>query len=278
MPCSMVIGWRISSGVAMMKRSWMVWENNGSRIGTPVEILHDALIRTLFWSSWKRSMRPASGWKEQPRGFLAQAFIDTDGTMAPTLGECKGGMALSYKGIWGYAPLIISLANSREVLYLVNRPGNVVSHEGCVPWIDRAIDLVRPHAGEITLRGDSDFTLSAQLDRWDSQGIKFIFGMDAHPKVVQLAEALPAEAWKPLERLARYEIATEPRRKAHRIKEAIVRFKGYPNKKLIGEAVAEFDYQPLKCGRSYRLVVVRKNISVQKGELVLFEEIKYFFY
>ena len=59
-------------------------------------------------------------------------------------------MALSYKGIWGYAPLIISLANSREVLYLVNRPGNVVSHEGCVPWIDRAIELVRPHAGEIT--------------------------------------------------------------------------------------------------------------------------------
>ena len=71
-------------------------------------------------------------------------------------------MALSYKGIWGYAPLIISLANSREVLYLVNRAGNVVSHEGCVPWIDRAIDLVRPHAGEITLR-DTDFTLSDEL-------------------------------------------------------------------------------------------------------------------
>src|SRR5271157_2181073 len=58
-------------------------------------------------------------WKEQPWGFLSQAFIDMDGTMAPTLGECKGGMALSYKGIWGYAPLIISLANTREVLYLV---------------------------------------------------------------------------------------------------------------------------------------------------------------
>jgi hypothetical protein len=91
-------------------------------------------------------------WKEQPRGFLWQAFIDIDGTIAPTLGECKGGMALSYKGIWGYGPLIISLANSREVLYLVNRPGNVVSHEGCVPWIDRAINLVGPHAGQITLR------------------------------------------------------------------------------------------------------------------------------
>src|ERR1700760_1782515 len=103
-------------------------------------------------------------------------------------------------------------------------------------------------------------------------------GKDAHPKVVQLAEALPQEAWKPLERLARYEIAPEPRRKPQRIKEAIVRFKGYLNKKLLGESVAEFDYQPHKCGRSYRLVVVRKNISVQRGEQVLFEDVKYFFY
>jgi hypothetical protein len=102
--------------------------------------------------------------------------------------------------------------------------------------------------------------------------------MDAHPKVVQLAESLPESNWKPLERLARYEIATEPRRKPQRIKEAIVRFKGYLNKKLVGESVAEFSYQPNKCGRSYRLVVVRKNISVQKGEMVLLEDIKYFFY
>ena len=217
-------------------------------------------------------------WEKQPRDFLQQAFIDTDGTLAGTLGECKGGMALSYKGIWGYAPLIVTLANTREVLYLVNRPGNVVSHEGCVPWIDRAIELLRPRAAEITLRGDTDFTLSAELDRWDGQGIKFIFGMDAHPKVVQLAESLPETAWKPLERLARYEIATEPRRKPQRVKDAIVRFKGYTNKKLVGESVTEFNYQPIKCGRSYRLVVVRKNISVQKGEMVLLEDIKYFFY
>jgi hypothetical protein len=41
-------------------------------------------------------------WDKQPEDFLSQAFIDTDGTIAGTLGECKGGMALSYKGIWGY--------------------------------------------------------------------------------------------------------------------------------------------------------------------------------
>lgn len=217
-------------------------------------------------------------WKQQQRGFLEEAFIDTDGTIAPTLGECKGGMSLSYKGIWGYAPLIVSLANTNEVLYLVNRPGNVVSHEGCVPWIDRAIELVRPHAGQITLRGDTDFTLTGELDRWDEQGVRFIFGMDAHAKVVKLAEALPQEAWKPLERLPQYEIATRPRSKAERVKENVVLFKGYQNKVLTGESVAEIEYRPLKSARTYRLIVVRKNISVKKGEKVLLEEIRYFFY
>jgi hypothetical protein len=217
-------------------------------------------------------------WRQQPQGFLREALIDTDGTVAPTFGECKGGMALSYKGIWGYAPLVVSLANTNEVLYLVNRPGNVVSHEGCVPWIDRAIKLVAPHAREITLRGDTDFTLTGELDRWDGQGIKFIFGMDAHPKVVNLAEALPAGAWKPLERLPRYEIATTARRKPQRVKESLVCFKGYENKVLVGEDITEMAYQPLKCSRPYRLIVLRKNISVQKGERALFEEIRYFFY
>jgi hypothetical protein len=217
-------------------------------------------------------------WKKQGAGFLEEAFIDTDGTIAPTLGECKGGMSLSYKGVWGYAPLMVSLANTNEVLYLVNRPGNSVSHEGCVPWIDRAIGVVAPHAGRITLRGDTDFTLSGELDRWDGAGIGFIFGMDAHKKVVGLAEALPEKAWQPLERLPGYQIATRPRRKPERIKEGIVRFKGYENKKLTGESVAEIEYQPNKCKQAYRLIIVRKNISVQKGERVLFDEIRHFFY
>ena len=217
-------------------------------------------------------------WRQQPRGFLREALIDTDGTIAPTFGDCKGGMALSYKGIWGYAPLVVSLANTNEVLYLVNRPGNVVSHEGCVPWIDRAIKLVAPHAQEITLRGDTDFTLTAELDRWDGQGVKFIFGMDAHPKVVTLSKPCPKRRGGPWSVSPRYEIATPPRRKPERVKESIVRFKGYENKVLAGEDIAEMEYQPRKCSRPYRLIIVRKNISVQKGERVLFDEIRYFFH
>ncbi|NCQ33350.1 MAG: IS1380 family transposase, partial [Armatimonadetes bacterium] len=85
-------------------------------------------------------------WAQQDKDFLAEAIVDLDGTLTETFGECKEGMDISYKGIWGYAPLLISLANTREPLYLVNRPGNAVSHQGAAEWIDRAIQLVRPHA------------------------------------------------------------------------------------------------------------------------------------
>jgi hypothetical protein len=217
-------------------------------------------------------------WKVQPEGFLKEAFVDVDGTVAQTYGECKEGTDISYKGIWGYAPLIVSLANTKEVLYLVNRPGNSTSHTGSVEWIDRAVELVGQVAGSVTIRGDTDFTHTEQLDRWHDAGRKFILGMDAHPKVVMLAEALEKQAWRPLERLAKYEILTEPRPKAFRYKEQVVVERQFKNNKLVGEDWAELDYQPLKCGRKYRLIILRKNLSVQKGENVLFDEVRYFFY
>ena len=217
-------------------------------------------------------------WQKQPEGFLKEAIVDIDGTIARTGGECKGGMGLSYKGIWGYAPLVISLANTKEVLYLVNRPGNAVSHQDSAKWLDRTLAWLKPVAGRITMRGDTDFTQSKELDRWDGERVKFIFGMDAHPKVVGLAESLPEAAWEALERLPKYEIRTEPRCRSDRVKEAIVRRNGYENKVLEGEAVAEIAYRPSKCQREYRLVILRKNISVQKGERVLFDDIRYFFY
>ena len=216
-------------------------------------------------------------WKQQPEGFLSRAIIDVDGTIAPTLGECKAGMDISYKGIWGYAPLIVSLANSKEVLYLVNRPGNAPSHDGAAPWIDRAINLVQPHSGQVHLRGDTDFSLTGKFDEWDQAEVTFTFGMDANAKLVEVAQGLPEAHWWGLARGQR-EIKTEPRERPENVKAQIVREREFWNQRLESEQVAEFEYQPGKCQKSYRMIVLRKNLSIEKGEQALFDEVRYFFY
>jgi hypothetical protein len=206
------------------------------------------------------------------------AYIDVDGTIAPTTGRRKQGMDMSYKGIWGYAPLIVSLANTKEVLYLVNRPGNAPSHQGAAEWIDQAIDLVSPYAPRVCLRGDTDFSLTAHFDRW-AQRVDFIFGMDNSTALRSRAEALDERAWRRLHRPAPHQNATgQVRARREDTKARIVADREYLNLQLNHEDVAEFEYRPGKCARSYRVVVVRKNISRARGEQVLLDEIRYFFY
>jgi hypothetical protein len=217
-------------------------------------------------------------WDTQPPSFFERAVVDIDAMIAPTLGECKEGMDLSYKGIWGYAPLLVSLANTREPLYLINRPGNTPSAKDAAPWIDRTIARLKKSFKSILLRGDTDYSQSAHLDRWDGQGVEFIFGFDACPNLVGLADALPAPAWAPLARRPKYEVQTQERTRPENVKERIVRERGYKNIRLVSEDVAEFDYQPGKCQQAYRMVVVRKNLSVEQGEAVLFDDVRYFFY
>lgn len=216
-------------------------------------------------------------WSLQDESFRKEAIVDVDGTIAGTLGECKEGMDIAYNGIWGYAPLIVTLANTNEVLYLVNRPGNRPSSDGAAEWMDRAISLVGPVFKKVWLRGDTDFSLTENFDRW-SEKVSFVFGYDAHPSLVKLADELPKRAWKRLERPARYEVQTEERARPDNVKEQIIRAREYKNIRLQGEDVAEFDYRPTRCKKTYRMVVVRKNLTVEKGEHRLFDEIRYFFY
>jgi len=126
------------------------------------------------------SKRPKLWKKRLNNAERKEALVDVDGTHALTLGECKEGIGLSYDGKWCYHPLLVSLANTMEPLYLVNRSGNSVSHDGAVEWIDRAIGLVRQ--------------------------------------------------------------------------------------------------QPTKCKRPYRVIVLKKSLSVEEGQVRLFDDVRYFFY
>jgi DDE family transposase len=219
-------------------------------------------------------------WKRQPREFFNRAVIDADGSIAPTFGQCKEGMNISYDGQWGYHPLVISLANTKEPLYLVNRSGNRPSHEQADEYLDKAIALCRRGGFKsILLRGDTDFMQTWKLDEWDDAGdVTFVFGADARKPMIAKAQALAETAWRRLDRAARHEVKTQKRARPDNVKEQVVRDKGFKNFVLQWEDVAELEHRPDLCGRAYRVVVLRKKISVEKGQEKLFEEYAYFFY
>lgn len=223
-------------------------------------------------------IRPKVWKKRLSRVERREAILDIDGTVAPTTGDCKEGMGLTYNGVWGYHPLVISLANTLEPLYLVNRPGNRPSHEGAAQWIDRAVELVRQSFEKVCLRGDTDFSLTTNFDRWTAEGVRFVFGVDAMPNLVKIAESLQARSWRVLKRPEQRTPGTKGRARPVNVKEQIVVERQYKNIKLHGEHVAEFVYQPTKCSRPYRMIVLRKNLSVEQGEQCLWDEFRYFFY
>jgi Transposase DDE domain group 1 len=218
-------------------------------------------------------------WAGRGRDLLGPvAYVDVDGRIVATTGSYKQGMDISYKGIWGYAPLLVTLANTREVLFLVNRPGNAPSHQDAAGWIDKAIDLVVPHAPRVCLRGDTDFSLTEHLDRW-AERVDFVLGMDNNAALRRIAEGLDPSAWNRLHRPAPYRPSTGKRRaRRDNRKRQIVKEREYLNLELNHEDVATFTYQPRKCKRGYRVVALRKNISRIRGENVLVDEIRYFFY
>ena len=219
-------------------------------------------------------------WASQPDSFFDQARIDADGTIVETDAECMQGIDMSYDGRWSYHVLAVTLANTGEVLRLVNRSGNRPSHEGAAEKLDESIALCRA-AGyrSVVLRGDTDFSQTTHLDRWDDDHVTFYFGLDSTANREILADDLPEEAFKLLNRAAKYTVRTKPRQRPERVKQRIVDERGYKDIRLVEEWVGETTYQPVACRRAYRLVIVQKNLKIrEKGQKQLFDDYSYLFY
>jgi hypothetical protein len=176
-------------------------------------------------------------------------------------------------------PLLISLAETREPLRIVNRSGNQTSEDGAAFECDAVADYLQECGfRKIVFRGDTAYSQTEHLDRWDDRGITFYFGYKVFANLEERAENLDDSAWTTLQRPSRHSVNTKARTKPDRVKEQIVVDREYTNLVLTSEDVAEFNYQPTACSRSYRMIVIRKHIDEMKGQKLLLNKERYLFY
>ena len=85
---------------------------------------------------------------------------------------------------------------------------------------------MRKSFNDVWLRGDTDFSLTGNSDRWTENRVSFVFGMDGMSNLVSLAEGLEETSWKPLVRRAKHACKGNRRERCANVKERIVQEKG----------------------------------------------------
>ena len=228
-------------------------------------------------------------WRKMPNSRKRVATVDMDSTIKAVYGECKQGADFSYTGKWSYHPLLLTLAETRELLRTLNRSGNAASADGAAAALQEVLPMVQRHFGKVYVRGDSAFYQKAIIAECVHRHVGFALVMDSYANLIEMAENLPESAWQPFSAHAARKVArTDPRRKARRKRERVRARKacerGYKTLSTIEQWAAEFNYTipgGLKefgvIGSTFRVVVKRQLVETRQGQQLLYADYVYRF-
>ncbi len=209
------------------------------------------------------------------------AVVDVDGHVKALCGEQKQG-ADFFKGTWCYMPLLVSLSGAGESLAVRNRPGNIRSSDGTAEVLADVLPRVLNHFGRVLVRGDSDFDRRDVREAVVDAGAYFAFVGREFKNRPGIAESIPETKWKPFRTRAHRQRVTarnrkgyRPRKKKPNQKNMCVRERGFKNKQLVKQWIAEIPWTPPDADRPYRLIIRRQLIEHHEGQQYMFEEYRY---
>jgi hypothetical protein len=199
----------------------------------------------------------------------ARAIVDLDSCVRPVYGDQKEGTDFTYKGSFGYHPLVISMAGTMECLRLINRSGNEGSAVGSETHLRELFPMLGRHFKQVIVRGDSAFAKQAIFDACEEAGHHFAVVSPQQRNFVSLFEALPGAQWKRYRQ--RLEVAKsqgkQRKRGPNRRRERVLS-RNKHNLQLKKQWIAELPYQPERSGQSYRLIARYQEIEEhEQGEL-----------
>lgn len=198
------------------------------------------------------------------------ALVDFDSHVKHIYGQKKRGADFTYKGGYGFHPLVLSLAGTQEVLRIVNRSGNEPSAAGAEKQLARVAPLLKERFHRVICRGDSAFSKQALFDECHAQGFYFAMVSTRQLNFEALAEAIPEGAWSPFRDKPRIRTKRKKDKRKHRqnLRRKKARARGKHDLNLCRQWITEIPYQPARSEATYRLIIRRQKIEESnQGEL-----------
>lgn len=206
-----------------------------------------------------------------------RAIVDLDSCVRPVYGDQKEGTDFTYKGSFGYHPLVVSLAGTLECLRLVNRSGNEASAAGSEDHLRDLFPMLGRRFKQVIVRGDSAFAKQAIFDACEEAGHSFAIVSPQQQNFASLFEALPGEAWKPYRQRKGNEVPAHKRRKRgrnRRRERALARNKR--DLQLTKQWIAEVTYRPERSAHPYRLIARYQEIEEhEQGHLFMLTRFRF---